>query len=288
MPWTFSHHAGGVAGPVAELLAGPDGFPGILVQSHQAGLIAAGHHDQPIAVHQRRLADVPLGILALEILQDVAVPQVLPSCGLQAGQVAVLGQHVDAVLLDGGGAPGTGSAAMVQSIPQGELSRGSGRCFPRGTTGCCRFRGCPERRSGLPGWKRSRSLLPGRKWTRPGTVPPAGHCRSSPVSVERPVLSGPRHWGHRPSGKEWFDWGSCTWLQEARTMTVAISAAVGSLLWLMAVLLSLKMAALYTFAAGLGPIQLGLPGVNAGRRPPVRRQAGALRNSSSHLPAAGR
>ena len=35
-------------------------------------------------------------------------------------------------------------------------------------------------------------------------------------------------------------------------MTMAISAAVGSPLWLMAILLSLKMAALYTFAVGRG------------------------------------
>ena len=62
---------------------------------------------------------MPLGILALEILEDVAVPQGLAVSGLQAGQVAVFGQHVNAVLVNGGGAPGSGSAAVVQPIPQG-------------------------------------------------------------------------------------------------------------------------------------------------------------------------
>ena len=124
-----SHHAGGVAGPVTEVLAGPDRLSGILVQSHQAGLIAAGHHDQSIAIHQRRLADEPFGILTLEVLQDVAVPQGLAVGGLKAGQVAILGQHVNAVLVDGGGAPGTGPAAMFQSIPQGCCPEGPAAAF---------------------------------------------------------------------------------------------------------------------------------------------------------------
>ena len=52
------------------------------------------------SVDQRRLADQPLQLRAAELFQDVALPEDRP-VGLEAREVAVLGEHVQAIAVDG-------------------------------------------------------------------------------------------------------------------------------------------------------------------------------------------
>ena len=54
-----------------------------------------------VAVDERRLADQPPDVAAAEILQDVALPDDGAVLHAQTGKVAVLGEHVEAIAVNG-------------------------------------------------------------------------------------------------------------------------------------------------------------------------------------------
>src|SRR4029453_7934037 len=64
-----------------------------------AGARPARRNDYIRSVHQRRLADQPSQLRAAEILQDIALPD-RGAIGLEARQIAVLAEHVQAIPVD--------------------------------------------------------------------------------------------------------------------------------------------------------------------------------------------
>ena len=217
-----------------------------------------------------------LGFSPLKSFRMLRCHKVWPSAALKAGQVAILGQHVNAVLVDGGGASWTGPAAMFQSIPQGCCPEGPATAFLEAKKSAVVVEGAlDEDSASLDGDAPIAFSQVGSGPDQRGTVGrplpeqsgfggKAGSFRSPPLGATAPRKSR--------CGSSCLVGGRCTWLQEAKKIAVASSAAVGSSLWLMAILLSLKMAALYTFGSGLGPTQFGAAGRFA---PPAElKQAG--------------
>src|SRR5262249_28806490 len=64
---------------------------------------AARRDDHAVAVNERRFADQPAWVAAAELFQNILAPDGNAVARVQAGQVAVFGQGVDAVIIDCGG-----------------------------------------------------------------------------------------------------------------------------------------------------------------------------------------
>src|SRR5207244_4044835 len=109
------HDAGRVGGGIAELFAGPDGLPGHLVEGGDTGMIAAGGDDEVIAIDERRLAEEPVRIASLELLQDILPPDLCAILSAEARQLAILGENVEAVAIGGRGAAGAGAAVLIEA-----------------------------------------------------------------------------------------------------------------------------------------------------------------------------
>ena len=93
--------ADAVAGLVAQSLGRPDGLAGHLVERDHAGSRPARRDDDAIAIDERRLADQPVDVAALEIPQDVPLPDDRRIAGEQAREVAALGEDVEPIAVDG-------------------------------------------------------------------------------------------------------------------------------------------------------------------------------------------
>ncbi len=112
-PLDLGHHDGGVAGavlaPFADVGHGtlPDHVAALLVQRDHGGVGAAGRADQPRAVHDGRLAELPdRHHLAAEVVGQAAVPQATAGGRVQADQVAAGAQGIDPPAVDRGRAAG--------------------------------------------------------------------------------------------------------------------------------------------------------------------------------------
>src|SRR5262249_3231619 len=82
----------------------PDDLAGLLVERHEGRVLAAGGADEPVAVNERRLSELPAAAGAAEVLLEVLAPDHLAVGRLRAGQVAVLADGVDAVAVHRRGA----------------------------------------------------------------------------------------------------------------------------------------------------------------------------------------
>src|SRR5204863_131773 len=79
----------GVAGSIAEALAGPDGPPRHLVERNEGRVAAPRRDDDVVAVDEGGLAEQPLDVASVEVAEDVALPDRRPVLGLEAGEVAI-------------------------------------------------------------------------------------------------------------------------------------------------------------------------------------------------------
>src|SRR5205085_11029191 len=80
----------------------PDDFAGFLIESDHGGICGAGGANQFVAVDQRRLRVVPAAAMAAEITFEVLVPCHFPRLRIDADEVAVLADGVDAVAVRAG------------------------------------------------------------------------------------------------------------------------------------------------------------------------------------------
>ena len=103
----------GVAGSVAEALAGPDGPPRHLVERNEGRVAAPRRYDDVVAVDEGGLAEQPLDVASVEVAEDVALPDRRPVLGLEAGEVAILGEHVHAIAIHGRRAARAAAAVAV-------------------------------------------------------------------------------------------------------------------------------------------------------------------------------
>ena len=110
----------GIAGFVAQFLADPHRCARHLVERHHPGVAPPRAHDDAIAVDERRLADQPVDIAAVEFTQDVAPPDDLAVSDKQTDQIAVLGEHVDTVTVDSGSTARTRAAIVLLRRTEGD------------------------------------------------------------------------------------------------------------------------------------------------------------------------
>jgi len=99
--------------------AGPDVAAGLLVERHHRRLLAARRADEPVAIHEHRLAVAPgIALLAAEAFLEIDAKH-LGAVGRRAGhERAVRRDHVDHVAIDGGRASGAlpGFLAVVPGL----------------------------------------------------------------------------------------------------------------------------------------------------------------------------
>src|SRR5262249_29161496 len=83
----------------AEVFGPPDLLAGHLVERDHPRAPAAGRDDYVIAVNERRFADQPPRVASTELFQNVFAPDWTAVARVQAGQIAVFGQNVNAVIV---------------------------------------------------------------------------------------------------------------------------------------------------------------------------------------------
>ena len=108
----------GIAGFVAQLLAGPHRLAGYLVERDDSGTRTAGRDDDVVAVDERRFADQPRNLAAAEVAQDIALPQRRAVLGLEARERPLLRQDVHAIVVDRRRAARTRPAIVGSSRPE--------------------------------------------------------------------------------------------------------------------------------------------------------------------------
>src|SRR5262249_5034416 len=96
----------------------PDFLAGHLVERDHASAPAARRDDHAVAVNERRLADQPAGVVAAVLFQNILAPDRRAVERVQAGQVAVFGQRVDAVIVYSGRRARAIAAALAHLRPQ--------------------------------------------------------------------------------------------------------------------------------------------------------------------------
>src|SRR6185436_11915342 len=111
-------YAGRIASLVTQLLCSPDGLSGRFVERYDAGPLAAGHNDNPVAINQRGLAYEPLRISSAELFQDIFLPDDGTVGSLETAQIAGLGQRIQSISFNRGGATWSGSAVLTQPRPK--------------------------------------------------------------------------------------------------------------------------------------------------------------------------
>ena len=102
------HDDGAVRRLSFGVLAAPDFFPGLFVESNQQALIAARGDDYLVAVHERTFAVAPadfrLAVLvhdpAVVVLVKIVMPENLAGIGVETRQFALGAQGVDFVAVD--------------------------------------------------------------------------------------------------------------------------------------------------------------------------------------------
>src|SRR6185503_3536664 len=92
---------------------------GHLVERHHAGARTPRRDDHVAAVDQRRLADQPRNLTPAEIREDVALPDRRAACRSEAGEITVLGEHVEAIAVDGRRAARPGTAIVAAAAADG-------------------------------------------------------------------------------------------------------------------------------------------------------------------------
>ena len=94
--------------------------PVILSSAAIPALRPPGRHDDAIAVDERRLADQPVDIAAVEFTQDVAPPDDLAVSDQQTDEIAVLREHVDTIAIDSRRAARTRAAIVLLRRAEGD------------------------------------------------------------------------------------------------------------------------------------------------------------------------